>query len=314
MKHFLLTMLLFACCAFGQSTDFASSGYASGAAEFLKLPMSARSAALCGAVAAWQDELLGAQYNPAILDAAKEGAYYLDAGYTVMTLDRKNIGAMVAGTVGAYFAWGLSFINYGVGDIEGRDSVGTPTENFSYSENAITASIAGHLKRWNISGGASFRFLFEKLYTEGANGIGFDLGAAWRPLPMLSLAVSGQNLLSKLWWSTGRADPVRPVVRIGLGSTWLNNSLSAELDLVKTVKQPEQACLGIQYSLLKMFLFRGGMAVDIDASSKHSNYPDFSFGLGMRYSFFGFDYACLIPSSDLGTTHKISIFLKILEL
>ena len=67
MKHLTITLLITGICLAGDS-DFESMGYARGAAEYLKLPRHSHSAGLSGAVVAWQEELTGFQYNPAILD------------------------------------------------------------------------------------------------------------------------------------------------------------------------------------------------------------------------------------------------------
>jgi hypothetical protein len=307
MKKLLLFYLCAACAsAYAQSPDFSSTGYSAGAADYLKLPYSAHSAALSGAVCAWREDLTGAQYNPAIINAASEGALYIDAAYTIMTLDRKHISVAGAGTLTKYLAWGASFVNYGVGNIEGRDTFGVLTDNFNYNENALALSLAGSML-WNISAGATVRYLFESMYTERANGVGFDAGATWQPVQMLTIGLAAQNLLSTLWWSTSHADPVLPSARLGIAGSWLKNSIRAEIDLSKTSEQPEELCFGAQYTLLEIISLRGGISTAIDASSMHSKYPDYSFGLGMRYSGFGFDFACLIPDSDLGMSYKFSL-------
>ena len=87
----LFIILAFTVAQAGES-DFASLGYGEGAAEYLKLPRHAHSAALCGAVTAWQEELAGFQYNPAILDIVGiPNGYPIIGTYSFMTLDRKHV-------------------------------------------------------------------------------------------------------------------------------------------------------------------------------------------------------------------------------
>jgi hypothetical protein len=306
MKKATSIMLFLAACVFAQYADFASTGYSAGAAEYLKRPVSAQSAALAGAVVAWREDLAGVQYNPAILDATPAGTYLLHGTYSVMTLDRSHLGADAAATIGNYLAAGLSITNYGVGGIEGRDSLGNQTDSFNYSENSVAISAAGRIVG-NIAVGGTFRYLYEKLSTGRANGIGFDLGATYEPLPLLCVGLSAQNLLSKLWWNTGHDDPVLTDLRLGVAGLFLDKSLIAEIDFLKTVQQPLQISLGVQYTLFKIVSARGGISTDMDYINYHSNYPDYSFGLGIHYSIFGFDYAIIIPDSELGISHKISI-------
>jgi hypothetical protein len=316
MVKIISLLLVLAASSFGQYADFASTGYSAGAAEYLKRPVSAQSAALAGAVVAWRENLAGAQYNPAILDATPSGTYVLNGTYTIMTLDRKHIGVDAAGTIGNYLACGISFMQYGVGNIEHRDDFGALLDSFDYSGNSLALSAAGKIVG-NIALGGTVRYLFENFEKQNAgraNGIGFDLGATYEPFPMLCVGASVQNILSKLWWQTGYVDPVLPCVRLGVSGTFLKKSLQAEIDLIKTFKQPEEIALGIQYTFLEMFSLRGGISTDVDASAMHSKYPDYSFGLGVHYSIFGFNYAFSIPDSDLGWTHKISLKIEFKDL
>jgi hypothetical protein len=94
---------------------------------------------------------------------------------------------------------------------------------------------------------------------------------------------------------------------------FLDKSLITEIDVLKTVQQPVQISLGVQYTLFKIISARGGISTDTDIMKYHSRYPDYSFGLGVRYSIFGFDYACIIPDSDLGLSHKISLVMAITD-
>jgi hypothetical protein len=301
---FLLALIVFQAAA--QSSNFASVGYAAGGAAYLQLPVTAQAASLCGAATAWRDNLVGTEYNPAIYDALTEGSYFLSGTYSVMTLDRKHIGVSAAATVGSYLVVGLSFINAGVNNIESRDSVGNLDGTFNYNENAVAVSVAGRLL-WHISLGATLRYLNEGMLNGNANGLGADVGATWQPVDFLCVGVSVQNIGGTLWWNTGHSDPVLTTFRAGIEASFLKNSLRAELDMLKPLQQPEEAALGLQYTLFNIVSVRGGMSLDIDAASMHSSYPDYGVGVGVHYSFFGFDYGLWIPDSDLGLTHKFTI-------
>jgi hypothetical protein len=313
MSKVISLFLVLAASAFAQYADFASTGYSAGAAEYLKRPVSAQSAALAGAVVAWREDLAGVQFNPAILDATPAGSYLLHGTYSVMTLDRRHLGADAAGTVGNYLAAGISFTNYGVGNIEGRDSLGFQTDTFDYSENSFALSAAGRIVG-NVAIGGTFRYLYEKLSTGRANGIGFDLGVTYEPLPILCVGMSVQNLLSRLWWNTGHDDPVLTSARLGVAGLFLDKSIIAEIDVLKTLQQPIQICIGVQYTLFKIVSARGGISMDADYLKYHVRYPDYSCGIGVRYSIFGFDYALVIPDSDLGLSHKISIAVALRDI
>ena len=308
--YIILLLLTFTAAQAGES-DFASLGYGEGAAEYLKLPRHAHSAGLCGAVTAWQEELAGFQYNPAILDIVGiPNGYPIVGTYSFMTLDRKHVGVDASFAVGDYIAAALSLMNYGVDQIEERDEYGNFVEYFDYRAVTLAATVAGRL-HWPISWGVTLRYLSENMEYEAGNGFGFDLGATWRPIDELCIGVSGLNVASWLFWSTGHNDMVLPTARLGIAGILMDTTLSVELDVAKTIKQPIDVSLGFQYKLLKILSFRAGTSTSLDIEDRDFRDFDFSLGIGMRYSLLGFDYAVPISSSKLGITHKISVVVKI---
>ena len=313
MKQFyiiLLILLAFTATQAGES-DFTSLGYGEGAAEYLKIPRHAHSAALCGAVTAWRQELAGLQYNPAVLDIVGiPNGYPIVATYSFMSLDRKQAGVDASFALGSYIAGGISLSNYSVGEIEGRDEYANETEDFDYRALTLAATLAGRLQ-WPISWGVTLRYLSEQLDVEMGNGFGFDLGAAYYPIDYLCIGISGQNIGSWIFWTTDHDDQVLPTARLGIAGLGLDSTLIAELDIVKTLRQPIDISLGIQYKLFNVLFLRVGTATSIDIEDRDYRNFDFSFGAGMRYSMFGFDYACPITSSKLGVSHKISVIVKI---
>ncbi len=307
LNHILLLFLTITALQAGES-DFASSGYARGAAEYLKLPRHAHSAALAGATAAWQEEFAGIQYNPAILDAVVDIVPVI-ATYSFMTWDRKHQGVDAAMPLGDFVISGLSLMKYGVGDIEGRDSLGNPTEDFDYSANTVALSVAGRLQ-WPVSLGITARYIHEQMAGEQGHGCGFDIGATYWPIEQLCIGISGRNIGSYLWWTTDHRDQVLPTAQLGIAGRFLDTTLIAELDVAKTLRQPIDVSLGLQYKLFGILSIRAGMATSLDIAERDYRDFDFSVGLGMRYSWFGVDYAMPINSARLGLTHKISVIGK----
>ncbi len=307
LKILLLTLLTTS-ALYADGSDFASSNYSYGAAEYLKLPRHAHSAGLANAVVAWQEEFAGLQYNPAILDAVVDIVPVV-ATYSFMTWDRKHVGLDAAMPIGDFAISGLSLMKYGVGNIEGRDSLGNFTEDFDYSANAVALSIAGRLQ-WPVSVGITARYIHEQMAGEQANGMGFDAGITYSPFTQFCIGLSGQNVGSYLWWTTGHRDIVLPTAQLGLAGRFLDTTLIAELDVAKTMRQPIDVSLGLQYKIIGMIMIRGGIATSLDLRGRDYRKFDFSVGLGMRYSWFGVDYAMPINSSGLGLTHKISVIGK----
>jgi len=292
--------------ATGDSIDFTSSGYARGGAEYLKLPVHAHSGGLCGAVAAWSDELSGVQYNPAILDVAVTGSFGIVGSYTFKTLDRRHYGVTAGFSIGDYVVADFSFVNHSVLDIEGRDSLGNLMEDFTFFENAITATIAGRLQ-WPISIGLSLRYLSEGLDDERAHGFGLDFGALYYPTKIFRIGLSGLNIGSDLYWSTGESDEVLKKAQLGIAGLFLDTALVIEADFAKSISQPVDIMFGAQYTILNMIGIRAGISTGFDHYDKTWKIPDFAFGAGFSYNRYGFDYSFFRPSSELGPHHKISV-------
>ncbi len=311
LQRILISISLIYLTVLAGESDFASLGYGEGAAEYLKLPRHAHSAALCGAVTAWQEELAGFQYNPAILDIVGiPNGYPITGTYSFMSLDRKHVGVDASFAIGDYIAAALSLMNYGVDQIEERDEYGNFSEYFDYRAITLAATVAGRL-HWPISWGVTLRYISESMEYEAGNGFGFDLGATYRPIDELCIGISGLNVASWLFWTTGHNDMVLPSARLGIAGIFLDTTLSVELDVAKTIKQPIDVSLGIQYKLFNILSLRAGTSTSLDIEDRDFRDFDFSLGIGMRYSMFGFDYACPITSSKLGISHKISVVVKI---
>jgi hypothetical protein len=311
----LLNNLLMIICA-GVVTlqayeGFSSSGYARTAAAYLAMPCHAHSAALGTAVTAWRQGVAGAQFNPAILEGTD--GYYLIASYSFLGDDRAFIAADGIAPLGSYAVLGVSFVNAGVDKIERRDAFGLLDPNnpyFADYENAVGAAVAGRIP-WNIALGARVRYLNQKLDDKLANGFGFDGGATWEPDSHICVGASILNIGSWLWWPSGQRDVVLPQGRLGVACLLLDRQLIIELDGAKTDYQPIEASLGIQYTIAQIVSVRLGASSSASYSDWSSRYPDISTGVGIRYSFFGFDYSITMPTADLGLTmHKVSLLLK----
>jgi len=312
-------MALAVCLLTGSSLlawdGFSSTGYSYGAAAYLDRPAHAHSAALGNAVTAWSEGLAGLQYNPAILDAAE--SVHLVGSYAFLKDDRRFIAFQTAVPIGEYAVAGASFRTIGVEDIEQRDAFGYLEGHFDDRENAVDISVAGRFL-WDISAGIRARYLNQfykglKGVDEGsAHGMGFDVGATWQPDSHVCVGVSGMNVGSYMWWATGWRDIVLPQARLGVAGLFLDRTLITELDVSRTLRQPLDVSLGIQYTLFDIISVRSGAATSIDIKERHSRDPDISLGLGVRYSFFGCDYSLVIPTDNAQELvfHKLSLVLR----
>jgi hypothetical protein len=298
-----------------QSSDFVSPGYADGGAAYLDLPLHAHAAALGQAVTAWRDDCAGLQYNPAVLDAANSLRSFIS--YKLLTDDRTQKGIDIACPAGQFFVLGVGANVTGVDKIEHRDEAGNPNtddEYFSYGENEFSIAAAGRFN-YNISLGVRAHYLYENfsdIDRGSAQGMGFDAGATWQPDSHVCIGLSGRNMMSWLYWETGRRDPVLAQARLGIAGIFLQRSLTTEIDVAKTLRQPVDVSCGIQYAFQDLIYIRVGGLTSIDVENRHSSMPDLSAGLGIRYNFFGCDYSVTIPTDDASglVSYGLSLVLR----
>ena len=292
--------------------DFASPSYAIDGAAYLRMPSHAHATALGNAVTAWQGSVAGLQYNPAILDAASQ--YTLIASYSFLSDDRLNRAADLIIPAGEYLVAGLSVVYAGVDKIErrGEDGVLDVTNPlFNDREMAIAASVSGRLL-WNLAVAARARYLSQTLADQSANGMGLDLGATWTPDSVVCVGMSGLNIGSYLWWKSGTRNAVASQARLGVAVRLLNKALTIEMDGAKRINEPIDGSLGVEYTIRKILSIRAGALSSARFNPWSWRNPVISAGLGIRYSFFGFDYGLSMPTDNTDLmAHRASLLLFI---
>ncbi|ACF13599.1 conserved hypothetical protein [Chloroherpeton thalassium ATCC 35110] len=194
----LLSLLLF--------QDALQAQVAGSAAPYARMGFSSRGMALGNAGSAVVlDGEFHPYYNPAVL--AFSEFYMAHASYAALSLDRKLNFVSVSGKVGPGAGLGFSWINSGVSDIDGRDSDGNATGNFSTSENLFMLSFANRFSP-AFSVGVNLRGYLADFYdgVESSFAVGFDVGAIYRVRPdslsSLAFAVAIQDVKSKYEWDT----------------------------------------------------------------------------------------------------------------
>jgi hypothetical protein len=300
----LLSVVALQGAALGQSADFASEGYARGAAEYLRLPDNAQSASLCRAVTAWKYPYCSSKANPGLRDAVSSPT--LSTTYGLMSLEQKYFSAKYAQPIGDYLVCGLSVISFGMTGFEARDNYGIMTGTFSDQETAVALSAAGKLTK-NISAGITIRYLNQLLEKEYANGASFDCGATYDPFSFVTIGASLLHFPSLLWWSTGTHDVVLSTARVGLCWHLLDTALNFETDVAVTECQPLEFSGGLEYVLFKIIALRGGIATSSSISERKSRMPDFALGIGIHYQGVAFDYAFRRPATILDPSHWFSL-------
>lgn len=201
MKKIIITALLLLNAA------FISAQTGSYAGAFARLGFGARGLSMGNALVSDAFGEVSGYYNPSLSVFQKEGL--INLGYTFMSFDRKlnfisfnkqfilSNGKQTAGVT-------LSWINAGVGDIDGRDNDARPLGMLSTYENQFALGF-GFLISPQVSLGLNFKLYHSKLYEEvTSTNVGFDAGISYLASKNLSFGFSVRDIASKYVWETSK--------------------------------------------------------------------------------------------------------------
>jgi hypothetical protein len=207
---------------------------------------------------------------------------------------------------------GANFIYLTYGKSQGADEQGTPTGEFTSYEVALSAAAGTELLR-NLSAGLAVKFVYVSLAPAdvtldrvAGNGSTFavDLGTYYRfPSVPLTFAAVFQNLGPNIAYiDEAQSDPLGRNLKVGVAYEILRaedmgllGSFDFNQPLVYTDNM-EQPILngGLEFSYAGMLALRGGYIYDHEGTIE-----DPTFGVGLAYKGFSFDYASVPQSKHL---------------
>ncbi len=270
----------------------ASVCYANGAgttgANFLKIGVGARAAAMGDAFTVIVDDSTSLYWNPAGL--AKMEKRQLSATYNMwfagINQGYLGMGFPLAGTGVA--AGGVNYID--MGDFDGRDAEGNPTGTFAASALNYQLGYAnrvGEKLTWGISAGIVQDTIAEDIKSTYAA----NLGLIFESSESLSLGLALQNIGGEL-----AGDPLPFVAKVGLAYTW--KSLLLVLDIASPTDNDLYYCAGIEWWIMDGVALRAGYKTNQDIGE------GLTAGLGFNKGKIRFDYA-YVPYGALGNTHRV---------
>lgn len=283
--------------------------------DFLKLPESARLAAMASAGTAFTDESASTQLNPAALGLLRsQEAYfaytqlYEGIGYGVMSYAHP---AKKAGN------FDLTLLHLDYGDIAGADASGVKTGKVSASDRLLRLSWAP--QRETFIPGVSVKAVQEKLDGTTATAFLVDAGVLYRlprdeseerpsffvsHLRRMSFGASVRNLGTRAKYEGGSGKA--PVV-MALGTTYraLADALSVSLDIERVSGRPEPLALRLGGEIW----LKDAVALRVGLRSDQDEGPGLSAGAGFKVGAARFDYA-LSPHGDLGLVHRVGLSFK----
>jgi len=184
------------------------------AGAYLRAGVGVRPLGLGGAFVAVANDLTAGYWNPAGLGQLAEPQFAVM--YSLLSLDRKYNYVAAAYPFARLGAVSVSWVNYQVSSIQGRDRAGAVTGEFSNGENAFLISYGKTLSS-SFALGGTVKLLRHDLAQRSAAGLGYDLGVLFQPVEFLTLGAVRQNLQTQLHWD----DPAKtkekfsPLTRVG---------------------------------------------------------------------------------------------------
>lgn len=171
--------------------------------------------------------------------------------------------------------------------------------------------------------GINAKIIKRDLAEYSATGIGFDVGAYYKPLESLFLGANLQDATTTLIaWSTGRNELVSPTLKVGAAyqvTEFLGGYIMPALDLDIRFENRQFASnfnlgpvsfdmhAGLEYTFKKLIYVRGG----------YNDVKQFTIGAGVKLPKLNIDYSFARFSGSeverLDDSHRISIMLTLEE-
>ena len=271
---------------------------------FLKLGVGARPMGMGSAYVALANDPTSVYWNPAGL-AGAEGAQVV-VMHNEWIQDFRQEFAAVSRSMGAG-TLGLGVSGFYTSQFEKRDDVGNLIGHFGFNDFAVTGAYA-HRFTHQASGGLAVKFIREMIDQETATAVAFDVGGRIAVGQSgLTLGAAVQNLGSDAKF-IAESFPLPRTIRAGAALsrnlTGVDGKGTLSAEVRKARGDDSRLHVGGEFEYKDKVALRAGAKFGYDDESV-------SFGLGLIRSRFHFDYALVPLSSNLGTTHFISLTARL---
>lgn len=271
---------------------FASHAFAGGpgttAANFLKIGVGARAAAMGDAFTVIVDDSTSLYWNPAGLAKIEKGQLSATYNMWFAGINQGYLGMGFPLSRGGVVAGGVNYVN--MGDFDGRDEAGNPTGTFTASAlnyHLGYADRVGEKLLWGISAGS----VQDTIASDTKSTYAANLGLIFKSSDSLSFGLALQNIGGQLG-----SDPLPFMAKVGVAYAW--NSLLLALDIAKPTDNDLYYGAGIEWWMMDVIALRAGYKTNQDIGE------GFTAGLGFNRGKTRLDYA-YVPYGQLGDTHKV---------
>lgn len=275
----------------------ASSGGQPG--SFLHLGQSARALGMGNCFVAISDDVTAVYYNPAGLTQLLK--YELNTFYCPLWEDTNYNFIGYAHPLEKRGTFAAALINMTSGEFEKRAAIDSEAATFSVNDRAFLISYGYSLSN-RLSVGTTVKSVKKTVDIYSGSAFGIDAGVLYRFLGnQLSVGADFQNLMAPAPKLQTEADKYPLYSKFGVAyriepaATSWEDKLVLALDVDYSSFLTAKNHVGVEYCYGKNMALRIGKDID--------NY--LTFGLGVNYAGFSFDYAA-VPH-DLGLSHRVSV-------
>ena len=286
----------------------------SSSAQFLNLGFGARALGMGEAFTAVADDISTLYYNPAGLAGP--------AGRSEMSFSHawhvQDTAISQVALVQRPYAYAVTY--FAAGQLEGRDTLGALTGNFTARDLAFSASKGFALGP--LMAGVSGRVISQRIKSSGATSFAADLGLLYRfEGTPYSAGASLVNMGTKVKFED-ESFPLPLKLRAGAAAAFKARKLLVALDAELPNDAPVTLRLGAEYRGVEPLAFRLGYKTSVGGQRDAilgSGFGNSATGVSAMYGFFagfGFSYAdftldyALLPYGDLGSAHRFSLGVR----
>jgi hypothetical protein len=292
------------------SSASAGSGSGTTAFNFLKIGLGARPVGMGSAFTAVADDATAAYWNPAGLMSVV-GAEAL-AGYVSYVAGINSGFAAYTRPFGEKARIAVSINSYYVGGLTEMDENGDRLGEFGSSMLIPTLAYGRKMSK-NVTAGVAAKFIYQSIASYTSFGAALDAGALILiPDKPYDFGFVVQNLGQQLSAFVEEKDLTPITAKVGAVYRHRTAPFVAGLDVGMSIDSDPFFNLGAEYWVSKMLGLRFGyysMGRELYSESEKDILGGFSFGLGVKWRKYGFDYA-LVPKVDLGQVHRLSLSVK----
>jgi len=308
-KTITFWILLFMLLAYGASQGGINRKAGTSAYQFLKIGRGARAVGMGEAFTGLADDENALYWNPAGLVQAKGQVATFSYNNYLADIQAGFLGYLRP--YGESNVLGISFLYMDYGDMEERDDEGNKLGSFGASDIALSISYAKPIRN-RLSVGINGKIVYEKIGDYGSSdGYAVDLGGLYRLASGgTRLGLMLQNLgFQRSGLTSEHKDPLPTALRLGFSHSLKGLPLLVDLDLAKPLDNDLYFCLGGELYSFKPLILRFGYNSQKkrDNKSNGDSLAGGSWGMGIHWQRFRFDYAYVFSFARLGGNHRLSI-------